>query len=141
MSTDCYLKGFLVDLVGIEPTTSSMPFLNANSDGATLTKRERHREAEFTRTYRSDAVSRFTPRDTLRHRPTMAGTARLRNKTRHKARFQEKGTTSDSETPRQSHPPPRRIHVHRAGAEPEKILGDCCYASSQPINSVRRPSP
>jgi hypothetical protein len=43
------LLGGLVDLVGIEPTTSSMPFLTPHSDAATPTIPEQHRGAVIMR--------------------------------------------------------------------------------------------
>jgi len=51
----------LVDLVGIEPTTSSMPFLIFDCNGATPRKRERHWEAVFMRVWRSFPASRMYP--------------------------------------------------------------------------------
>ena len=38
-----------MDLTGIEPVTSSMPFPRANRDGQTQSETKRHREAVFMR--------------------------------------------------------------------------------------------
>jgi len=66
-----------VDLVGIEPTTSSMPFQRTNEHGQISSDTNRHREAVFMRVSRRFAASCLYPNDTARNGPTRAGMAGL----------------------------------------------------------------
>ena len=78
------LSGDLVDLVGIEPTTSSMPFLIFDYSGATRAKREWQRGAVFMRVRRIFAALHLYPSDSDLQRPRRAGMRGLRHMSRHK---------------------------------------------------------
>jgi len=73
----------LVDLVGIEPTTSSMPFPSTNCSGQIPSERERHRKAVFMQIWRVSAALRLYASDKVRTLATRAGIVRLRHKSRH----------------------------------------------------------
>jgi hypothetical protein len=59
-----------VDLVGIEPTTSSMPFQRMNEHGQISSDMKRHRKAAFmrvSRTFAAFVCDRATLPETARH--------------------------------------------------------------------------
>ena len=73
----------MVDLVGIEPTTSSMPFPSTNCTVKTASESKRQRWAVFMRFSRLSAAVYLYASDTLRTHPTPAGMGGLRHKSGH----------------------------------------------------------